>query len=44
MVSNFQQACKSATNQITDMTQPEREEEESEEVVKKTLSVEVRQH
>uniref|UniRef100_A0A4W6DQ47 Family with sequence similarity 114 member A2 n=1 Tax=Lates calcarifer TaxID=8187 RepID=A0A4W6DQ47_LATCA len=33
-------ACKSATNQITDMTQPEREEEESEEVVKKTLSVE----
>ncbi|GLD74676.1 protein FAM114A2 isoform X1 [Lates japonicus] len=40
MVSNFQQACKSATSQITDMTQPEREEEESEEVVKKTLSVE----
>ncbi|GAA6225081.1 protein FAM114A2 isoform X2 [Lates japonicus] len=33
-------ACKSATSQITDMTQPEREEEESEEVVKKTLSVE----
>ncbi|XP_040908144.1 protein FAM114A2 [Toxotes jaculatrix] len=33
-------ACKSVSSQITDMTQPEKEGEDSEEVVKKTLSVE----
>ncbi|XP_023262099.1 protein FAM114A2 [Seriola lalandi dorsalis] len=33
-------ACKSVNSQISDMTQPGKEEEESEEVEKKTLSVE----
>ncbi|XP_044077408.1 protein FAM114A2 isoform X2 [Siniperca chuatsi] len=33
-------ACKSTCSQITDMTRPEKEEEESQEDVKKTLSVE----
>lgn len=41
LVSYLQQTCKSACKQITDMTHPENEEEESEEDVKKTVSVEV---
>lgn len=42
-VSTLQQACKSACSQITDMTYPEKEEEEkeSEDDVKNTVSVEV---
>lgn len=39
MVSNLQQACKSTCSQITDMTKPE--EDQSEEDLKKRLSVEV---